>query len=177
MSVFYLISFYFSCLLHICLSSVCCHLMRTVDILYVYLYACSVYLCLFACCVFMGFAAWNKMDDDRPTRRNRFNTHITTCDKFINSAIIVCWPQSCIIWANAVWPKQHNLYIMGAFCKSPNKLSCSHKHNRISLDAFLFVVWIIVAEKLNKRGAARVRYSAHLSRLPSAFEDRLYRRL
>jgi len=30
MSVFYLTSFYFSCLLHICLSSVCCHLMRTV---------------------------------------------------------------------------------------------------------------------------------------------------
>jgi len=57
MSVFYLISFYFSCLLHICLSSVCCHLMQTVDILYVYLYACSVYLCLFACCVFMGLAA------------------------------------------------------------------------------------------------------------------------
>ena len=27
---FYLISFYFSCLLHTCLSSVCCHLMRTV---------------------------------------------------------------------------------------------------------------------------------------------------
>ena len=44
--------------------SVCCHLMRTVDILYVYLYACLVYLCLFACCVFMGLAAWNKMDDD-----------------------------------------------------------------------------------------------------------------
>ena len=38
--------------------------MRTVDILYVYLYACSVYLCLFACCVFIGLAAWNKMDDD-----------------------------------------------------------------------------------------------------------------
>jgi len=38
--------------------------MRTVDILYVYLYASSVYLCLFACCVFMGLAAWNKMDDD-----------------------------------------------------------------------------------------------------------------
>ena len=35
-------------------------LMRTVifcDILYVYLYACSVYFCLFACCVFMGLAA------------------------------------------------------------------------------------------------------------------------
>ena len=30
MSAFYRISFYFSCSLHICLSSVCCHLMRTV---------------------------------------------------------------------------------------------------------------------------------------------------
>ena len=34
------------------------------SVLYVYSYACSVYLCLFACCVFMGLAAWNKMDDD-----------------------------------------------------------------------------------------------------------------
>jgi len=34
------------------------------DILYVYLYAVSVYLCLLACCVFIGLAAWNKMDDD-----------------------------------------------------------------------------------------------------------------
>jgi len=34
------------------------------DILSVYLYACSVCLCHFACCVFMGLAAWNKMDND-----------------------------------------------------------------------------------------------------------------
>ena len=39
MSAFYLISFYFSFLLHICLSSVCCHLMRTVIF---YLYICML---------------------------------------------------------------------------------------------------------------------------------------
>jgi len=33
-------------------------------ILSVYLYASLVCLCLFACRVFMGHAAWNKMDDD-----------------------------------------------------------------------------------------------------------------
>ena len=46
--------------------------MRTVDISYVYLYACSVYLCLFACCVFIGLAAWNKMDDDDDDDDNNF---------------------------------------------------------------------------------------------------------
>jgi len=55
MSVFYLISFYFSCILHMSVVCLFCMCIRML------VQSISVF---FACCVFMGLAAWNKMDDD-----------------------------------------------------------------------------------------------------------------